>query len=196
MIQRPDSILDDIENLFAQGEVNLNLGCGKNKIEGCINCDLYDPRADRKLDATDLSEFADGSVNAIHASQLLEHFTQEESIRTIKEWRRALRVGGYLVISVPDMEEIIEVLFQWKPRPKNVWESMMKFVYGWQTNDGDVHKWGYSAEYLMELLKDMGFRVMRVYRGYPRRATPSIMIIAEKLDGDIRQMPLVTYARV
>jgi predicted SAM-dependent methyltransferase len=180
MNPRPDSILDDIDTMFAQGDINLNLGCGSIKLENCINCDLYNDQADRKIDATDLSEFEDGSVNAIYASQLLEHFTFAEAVKMIREWRRALRHKGFVMISVPDMEEIIEVLFNWQPRPANVWESMMKFVYGWQeeVGEGQIHKWGYSAEYLMEFLKKMGFRVTRVYRGYPRRPTPSIMVIS------------------
>jgi predicted SAM-dependent methyltransferase len=184
MIQEPDSILDDIYIKFSQGEINLNLGCGDLKLRNCINADLYSEDADRKIDATDLSEFADGSVNAIYASQLLEHFTFVEATKMIREWRRALRERGWLIVGVPDMEEIIEVMFKWQPRPANIWESMMRFVYGWQeeVGEGQVHKWGYSAEYLMEFLKKMGFRILRVYRGYPRRPTPSLMIIAEKRD--------------
>lgn len=182
MIQEPDSILDDIYAKFSQGKINLNLGCGKLKLRNCINADLYSPDADRKINATDLSEFADGSVNAIYASQLLEHFTLVEATKMIQEWRRALQDRGWLIVGVPDMEEIIEVMYKWQPRPTNVWESIMKFVYGWQeeVGEGQVHKWGYSAEYLMEFLKKMGFRVLRVYRGYPRRPTPTIMVIAEK----------------
>jgi len=182
--QEPDSIMEDIYAIFAQGEINLNLGCGKIKLDGVINCDLYDPEADKKLDAKDLSEFTDGSVNAIYASQLLEHFTYDESIILMKEWHRALKEEGHIIISVPDMEEIIEVAGTWDLRQEAIWIAMMKFIYGWQTNEGDIHKWGYCAESLMALVKKMGFKMKRIYRGYPRRPSPTIMVIAQKTRGN------------
>lgn len=178
--QERDSIMDDIYAIFAQGEINLNLGCGKMKLDNVINCDLYDPEADKKLDAKDLSEFTDGSVNAIYASQLLEHFTYDESIRLMKEWHRALKEGGHIIIGVPDMEEILEVASTWDLRQEAVWTAMMKYIYGWQTNEGDIHKWGYCAESLMAFVKKMGFKMRRIYRGYPRRPSPTMMVIAQK----------------
>lgn len=175
-----DSIMEDIYAIFKQGTINLNLGCGKGKLDNVVNCDLYDPSADKKLDARDLSEYPDGTVNAIYASQLLEHFTKEEGEKAIKEWHRVLRMGGHIILSVPDMEEIIEVASTWDLRQEAVWTAMMKFIYGWQVNEGDIHKWGYCAETLLDFVRKAGFKMKRIYRGYPRRPSPTIMVIAQK----------------
>jgi predicted SAM-dependent methyltransferase len=180
-----DSIMEDIYDMFSQGEINLNLGAGDTKLKNCINCDLYDPAADRKLDGRNLSEFKDGSVNAIYSCHFFEHLSYAEAHTAIKDWNRALRYGGHVIIAVPDMEEVIDVIYKWSPRPPEVWKAMMQFIYGWQeeVGQGQVHKWGWSCDALMVFLKQQGFRVRRVYRGYPRRPTPSIMVIAEKNGG-------------
>jgi len=175
-----DSIKDEINTLFNEGSPNLNLGCGRIRIEGCINCDLYDPTADRKLDARDLSDYISGGVNAIYATELLEHFTEKESHGAIKEWHRVLKPKGHLIISVPDMGEILKVASDWGNSFPGIWKSLMNVIYGMQLNEGDIHKWGYSAQSLVEFISNNGFEVKRVYRGYPRRPTPTIMIIAEK----------------
>ena len=52
-----------------RSRVVLHLGAGGKRIEGAINCDLHDPAADRRLDATNLQEIADGSIDVI------EHIT-------------------------------------------------------------------------------------------------------------------------
>lgn len=53
----------------------------------------------RQLDATDLSEFADGSVDRVIATCLLAHLDRPEE--ALQEWRRVVRPGGYLTIYVP-----------------------------------------------------------------------------------------------
>lgn len=187
-----DEIWDEILELFREGEINLNLGCGKFKFKETINCDLYNDTADRKIDAQDLSEFRDGSANAIYASNLLEHFGCEDSLKVLEEWKRVLRMGGYLIIGLPDMEKVIQVIAQWLSTKLDVlppqrqhyhymlWISVMKMIYGWQTNEGDFHKWGYSIEYLTQVLEDAGFKINKVYQGYPNRPTPNMMVVAQK----------------
>lgn len=49
--------------------------------------------------ATDLSLFADGSMDFVFSSHLLEHIVDTE--RALKEWWRKIGVGGYLVLYVP-----------------------------------------------------------------------------------------------
>lgn len=177
-----DSIQQEVDELFAEGSINLNLGCGKLALENALNCDLYNPDADKNLDAKDLSEYVDGTVNAIYAMHLLEHFDLEESTQVLKEWKRALRNKGYLIIGVPDMEETIKAANQWDMKPPELWKALMFAIYGCQNGEGQVHKWGYSAEYLVDVLDKAGFTLKKIYRGYPRRPTPSMMVIVEKRD--------------
>jgi len=181
-----DLIDDKIRNLLKQGDLNLNLGCGKLKMDNCLNCDLYDEDADRKIDAKDLSEFGDETVNAIYANNLFEHFGYEEGRILLKEWNRVLMRGGYLILSLPNMNRIIEVVYDWntavwEQKPTNLWDSMMKMIFGWQNGEGQFHKWGYSPEYLSDILKDNGFKINKLYLAYPRRPTPNFTVVAEKI---------------
>jgi len=204
MIQKPDFVLNEVYDLFKQGEINLNLGCGDLTLEHCINCDLFDERADKKLDAKDLSEFPEGTVNAIYAGQLLEHFDYQEVQDVLAEWRRALRKGGYLIVHLPDMEALINLASDWingrSDKVKviqtkswevipdseelwvTIWTSLMASIYGNQCGPGQYHKWGYCAKYLAKGLTELGFKVRKIYKGYPKRLTPSMMIIAQKED--------------
>lgn len=184
-----DEIWDNISRLFKEGEINLNLGCGRFKVDGVTNCDLYHEGADEKLDARDLSKFQDGSVNAIYSSNLFEHFDLVESRGVLKEWNRVLRTGGYLILSLPNMREVIRFCYEWlnarwvgdSPNLYELWENMMLGIYGWQVGPGQVHQWGYSPEYLSELLGRKGFQKKELYLGYPRRPTPNFTIIAVKV---------------
>lgn len=64
----------------------------------------YDPTRTEDIihwrgDATNLP-FKDGTLDFCHSSHLLEDFENWQPI--LKEWDRALKIGGYLIIAVPD----------------------------------------------------------------------------------------------
>lgn len=46
--------------------------------------------------------FKDGTLDFVHSSHLIEDFTDWE--QPLREWDRVLKVGGYLIIAVPDHE--------------------------------------------------------------------------------------------
>ena len=62
VLRRRSTVHRDITRLFSEirgrSELGLHLGAAGTRIPGLINCDLFDPGADRKVDATDLSSFA------------------------------------------------------------------------------------------------------------------------------------------
>jgi SAM-dependent methyltransferase len=85
-----------------------------------------------------LQNVIDNSFDFLHASHILEHATDLE--RTIKNWIRVVKPGGYLVITVPD-EEMYE---------KNIWPSKFNIGHKWSFNFGrttertssiDVTRW-------------------------------------------------------
>lgn len=52
--------------------------------------------------AWNLHEIPNASVDIVHASNLFEHFTDEELDRVMKEVKRVLKVGGRLILMQPN----------------------------------------------------------------------------------------------
>ena len=91
---------------YLQGRF-LDIGCGMRKVwPSAIGVDNghhfgRQSAADVEGDGTDLSMFADQSMDAVFSSHFLEHVERERVPDVLKEWWRALRVSGYLVIYLP-----------------------------------------------------------------------------------------------
>jgi SAM-dependent methyltransferase len=166
-----------LEKLRAGGET-LHLGCGDHPIPGVINCDLFSPHADRRVDATDLREFADGTIHMIEHHHMIEHLSVEDLDRAMAEWSRVLKPGGFLVISAPDLERVIDA---WRSMPEaGRWGYGIKMLYGSQEHAGMFHKNGFTPRRLGVELARFGLRQEWSCRGYPERPTPSFMSIARK----------------
>lgn len=91
--------------------LKLDLGCGINKIAGFIGVDtLKLPGVDIVADLTKKWQWKDNSVDEIHMSHTLEHFTQQERIHVMNEMYRVLKpveyengkyVKGFATITTP-----------------------------------------------------------------------------------------------
>jgi SAM-dependent methyltransferase len=80
--------------------MKLNLGCGKDIREGWINIDRHEYPGVVQYDISRLPlPFADGVVDEILASHVLEHLIFWEEL--MPEFNRILRPGGILEIRVP-----------------------------------------------------------------------------------------------
>lgn len=85
----------------------LDIGCGRRKVwPHCIGVDNghhfgAHTQAEVSGDGSDLSLFADGSLDFVFSSHTLEHFHEEKVSKILAEWARVLRPGGYLVLYVP-----------------------------------------------------------------------------------------------
>jgi SAM-dependent methyltransferase len=167
-----------IKQLREEAKVGLHLGCGGDIIEGLVNCDAFHPAADRKIGATDLSEFADGSVDYIESHHMIEHLSFGEAELAFREWARALKPGAYVVVTCPDLEAVIR---RWRSSSSQEnWDSTVKMVYGSQEHEGMFHKSGYSADRLRQLFQKAGLQTVFSYTPFPRRPTPSLCVIAQK----------------
>ena len=157
----------------------LNVGCGWDYRQDCVNIDLHDPKADIKADVLNLSMFGDGVADVVIASQILEHFSRHEGERALKEWFRVLRSGGECVVSVPDVEAVCELFNDF---PVNVRQASMYMFFGWQTEDNPlmVHKWGYTPLGLAQVMEGAGFDVIWMDKNNPPRPTPSVRCVGRK----------------
>ena len=122
-------------------DVKLNIGSGSTVIEG------WTP-IDRKFgtEAYPL-KYADNSVDEIRCAHLLEHFSFAEGIEAVRDWCRALKPGGRIRISVPDMDKIGKM---------QDCEERRFFLMGGQTNADDFHRSAYDEKYLSDLMTKVG----------------------------------------
>ncbi len=177
-----DAVLDTIRR---SSKVGLHLGAGDVRLPGLINCDLYNMSADRKLDGTCLNEFDNVSIDLIECHHMIEHLSFEDASRAIAEWSRVLKKGGYLIITCPDITAValhwVKLAF-WRSVGRCIEERSyaLKMFYGSQEHSGMFHKSGYDRYILSHILSQHGLYVEYTHTPYPRRMTPSLLVIARK----------------
>jgi predicted SAM-dependent methyltransferase len=137
--------------------MKLNIG-GSRPAPGwtCFNI-LPGPHVDFVGDCRDLGRFADGSIETIYASHVLEHVEQKGILPTLKEWHRVLEPGGTVMLSVPDLETLCRLFLD--PRlgmPERF--HVMRMMFGGQVDAHDLHLIGLSWEFLGAYLNEAGFR--------------------------------------
>lgn len=128
--------------------LKLNIGCGKQIFDGWENIDLYQPGC-LKYDARDLENvYAKNSVDEIHASDVLEHFSHLEVDRVLKSWCSLLKPGGKIYIRVPDTKKQVEMF------TSGTWsiEIFRHMVYGGQEQPGNFHCTAFTADLLKSML--------------------------------------------
>src|SRR5688500_2172668 len=91
---------------YMRGRV-LDIGCGPYKafthFIGCDNGHHWGPiGADVRIEGDKLDLFADSSCDTVFSSHLLEHFHYEKVPAVLKEWLRVLKIGGHLIMYLPD----------------------------------------------------------------------------------------------
>lgn len=79
--------------------VKVNLGCGKNRLDGWQNYD-------REVDVNKPLKFASGSIDYLLCEHCIEHIDYYRAIEFFKECRRVLKSGGVARFVVPSIEQI------------------------------------------------------------------------------------------
>lgn len=86
----------------------VDLGCGPEKafphfigVDSCKDTELFGipMKPDVVVDTCEKLPYADGEMDFAFSSHLLEHIQDYQG--ALKEWRRILKVGGYLVLYLP-----------------------------------------------------------------------------------------------
>lgn len=89
----------------------LHAGCGGDILpawfaaeEVRLDCDArHDP--DIVASMTDIP-VAPESFDAVFCQHALEHLSPAEAVKALREFRRVLKPGGYVLATVPDLEEV------------------------------------------------------------------------------------------
>jgi predicted SAM-dependent methyltransferase len=106
------------EYMARDGFKGVQLGCGPNRMEGWINSDmLYDrlpfqqhnpieDLIDFPIDITKRLPFADHSLDAIYAEELIEHVDLNSARIFFKDAKRVLKPTGVLRMTTPDIKKV------------------------------------------------------------------------------------------
>ncbi len=140
--------------------ISLHLGCGKRYIpEFTYHIDARKfSHIDYVASADKLDMFKDNSADLIYACHLLEHFKRNETDKVLKEWRRVLKKGGVLRISVPDFSVLVKVYSRYKDL-----SLISGPLYGRQDYPENTHYTSFDFKFLKKLLEKAGFKDIRRY---------------------------------
>ena len=136
--------------------IKLHIGGTQAKAGWTILNVLPGPDVDVLGSCTDLSMFADGSVEEAYASHVLEHLDTDELPVAVKEVCRVLKPGGLFKISVPDLATLCRLYLETGTDVENQ-SYVMRLIYGGHTDRFDVHHYGFSLELLANVLAFAGF---------------------------------------
>ena len=136
----------------------LNLGCGWDKRDGFLNIDLHGfHEPDLVADVRNLDMLPSGQYDEIVAQDVLEHLTRADGPVALREWARLLRIGGQLVLRLPDLIGLLDTL-RASDDPAHQ-TNMVQCLFGTQAYNGDFHLNGFTEALLRHALHDAGFDV-------------------------------------
>ena len=181
----------------------LHVGCGANWVDGWLNVGLLDPGGHPygslqrhhgalvlRLDLTLGLPIPEAALRYVYGSHFIEHLAFPQALAFLGECRRALRPGGRIRLTCPDLElwarryleddrDFLERYAeltrerredQGLPPPRTRGQIMMSQVHGWG------HRWAYDEESLRDLLERTGFgEVSR--RDHHRSALPDVELL-------------------
>lgn len=138
--------------------MNLHLGCGTRRLPGYVHVDSRpEVGPDVVADVENLDAFEDGVADIIYAAHLLEHIPRPHVIAVLEEWRRVLKPGGILRVSVPDFQVLAELYLY---DAVSMWRLIGPLMGG-QQYEGNTHFASYDYEYLAWMLGLAGYYDIR-----------------------------------
>lgn len=155
----------------------LHIG-GTQRADGweCFNANPG-PMVDHLGNASDLSRFANASFDLIYASHVLEHFGwRDEVAMVLQEWRRVLKPGGALHVSVPDLGVLCRLFLDRQRLPLHRRYVLMQMMFGGQVDAFDFHKIGFDEDILGACLEDAGFSSWSRVSGFEHFADTSQLV--------------------
>jgi predicted SAM-dependent methyltransferase len=141
------------------GPLLVHIGCGDVNSPEFVNVDAqpYPHVHYVRNDITDLSMFADRSVDLVYMCHVLEHVHRKEIFDVLAEFRRVLKPGGVLRISVPDFDLLIAMYEDIGRDPDGIIAPLL----GSHANDYDVHYWVFTERSLSAILLKAEFSAVR-----------------------------------
>jgi predicted SAM-dependent methyltransferase len=186
--------LRKVSRFLRSRPLKVNLGCGPNPKDGWVNIDLFDAKADLRLDLREPWPFPDGSVSYIYSEHVFEHFELHHEVpRFLAEAVRILEPGGVFDVVVPDSEPPLKAYGNpdapyWSASAK-VWHpawchTELDHINYHFRQDGE-HKYAWDAETLARTLRSASFNSIKQREFNPQLDTEarrfgSLYMIAKK----------------
>lgn len=151
---------------FKPGQrVRLNVCSGRHVLADWINVDIVASNHPKVSGPPDIVAhmndipLPDGSVDEIMCIHGWEHQYPWECSKTIIEWKRLLRVGGLLILEMPDLIKCCKNILSGYTAPgKHPDQFGMWGAYGDNRSEDPfmMHKWGWSPQTLSKFLREYG----------------------------------------
>lgn len=141
-------------------ELRLNLGCGSNKIEGCINVDIEPSNnPDVVFDFTQAFPYDSDSVDAIYMFHVIEHVKKQFHETIFCEVGRVLKPNAPFFLSFPEFLRCADSYRTNRYGKRDFWEAT---IYGRQLYPSDTHIALMDTTRVVPLLKRLGFHSIEV----------------------------------
>ena len=153
-----------IAGLRGRTDLRINVGSSSSALQGWLNVDLLRDPEGRclRLDATKPWPLEAGSAEAVNSEHFIEHLSEDGAKAFLREAQRALRPGGVIRTSTPDLEGLARSLLARDARDLEVHRShgYAAATHGELVNNyvyGSGHRRLYDEETLALLLEQAGF---------------------------------------
>jgi SAM-dependent methyltransferase len=190
VLQNTPFTRQDFKKWLDQGYDKLNIGGGPKNLQGFVNIDFVKyPDAQRQVVANilDLAFIPDACVSHVHSNHLIEHLTNADLVKQIREWRRILKREGLLTVRCPSAlgaaygfwfepviesgrDEFVELGFPADENfgnPEDQWVhkdffGLVHWFYGDPGNIVNQHLNQVTPSLLHDLLVAQGFNVLKM----------------------------------
>lgn len=141
--------------------LNLNLGCGSNRLTGYINIDIEEScHPDLVHDFTKGPlPYDDNTVDNIVLFHTIEHIQKRFHVAILNEIWRVLRPNGTFIISFPEFSRCVENWKTNKNGQKEFWEAT---IFGRQLYPSDHHVCIIDSHDMAVTLVAIGFKIASV----------------------------------
>ena len=123
---------------------------------------------------TEMPMVGDGSVDAVWSAHNLEHLASHEVPVALAEFHRVLAPGGFVLVTMPDLQQVAELVAQGRLEDAAYISAMgpiapLDMLYGFRPalaagNAFMGHRTGFTAGTLAVHLQTAGFQTVRVQR--------------------------------
>lgn len=145
--------------------LKLHLGCGQKYLQGYVNIDypatehtVMNVKADVYADIRTL-HYEDNSVDEIRARHVFEHFSRQEALRLLLEWRRWLKPMGLLHLETPDFTSSVSSYIHSGLKRKF---ELGRHIFGSQEAPWAYHLDFWDKQKFEFVLQKLGFTDVRV----------------------------------